>query len=70
MKTSFRQNLLASTLLVGTSALATPAWAQDTQSADPAASQPTDGAAAGSEGGSEEEVVDAEFSEVDEDAKG
>ncbi|QNP44615.1 TonB-dependent receptor plug domain-containing protein (plasmid) [Sphingomonas daechungensis] len=41
MKTSFRQNLLASTLLVGTAALATPAWAQDTQSADPAASQPT-----------------------------
>ena len=41
MKTSFRQNLLASTLLVGASALATPAWAQDTQSADPAASQPT-----------------------------
>src|SRR5678815_3343596 len=40
MRTSFRQNLLASTLLVGTSALATPAWAQDA-SADPAASQPT-----------------------------
>jgi molecular chaperone DnaK len=34
-----------------------------------AAEAPTDGAAAGSEGGSEEEVVDAEFSEVDEDAK-
>ncbi len=34
------------------------------------AEAPTDGAAAGSEGGSEEEVVDAEFSEVDEDAKG
>jgi molecular chaperone DnaK len=33
------------------------------------ASAPADGAAAGSEGGSEEEVVDAEFSEVDEDAK-
>ncbi|WP_223276588.1 TonB-dependent receptor domain-containing protein [Sphingomonas daechungensis] len=41
MKTSFRQNLLASTLLVGTAALATPAWAQDTQSADQAASTPT-----------------------------
>ena len=35
-----------------------------------AADAPTDGAAAGSEGGAEEEVVDAEFSEVDEDAKG
>ena len=34
-----------------------------------AAEAPADGAAAGSEGGSEEEVVDAEFSEVDEDAK-
>ena len=33
-----------------------------------ASEAPTDGAAAGSEGGSEEEVVDAEFSEVDEDA--
>jgi molecular chaperone DnaK len=33
------------------------------------ASAPADEAAAGSEGGSEEEVVDAEFSEVDEDAK-
>ena len=32
-----------------------------------AADAPTDGAAAGSEGGSEEDVVDAEFSEVDED---
>ena len=31
---------------------------------------PTDGAAAGSEGGAEEDVVDAEFSEVDEDNKG
>ena len=31
---------------------------------------PTGGAAAGSEGGSEEDVVDAEFSEVDEDNKG
>ncbi len=36
-----RQNLLASTLLVGASALTTPAWAQDTQPADPAASKPT-----------------------------
>ncbi len=35
-----------------------------------AADAPTDGAAAGSEGGAEEDVVDAEFSEVDEDAKG
>ena len=34
-----------------------------------AADAPADGTAAGSEGGSEEEVVDAEFSEVDEDAK-
>ena len=34
-----------------------------------AAETPGDEAAAGSEGGSEEEVVDAEFSEVDEDAK-
>jgi molecular chaperone DnaK len=34
------------------------------------AEAPADGAAAGSEGGAEEEVVDAEFSEVDEDAKG
>ena len=41
MKTSFRQNLLATTLLVGASALATPAWAQENQTADPAASQPT-----------------------------
>jgi iron complex outermembrane recepter protein len=41
MKTSFRQNLLATTLMVGASALATPAWAQDTQTVDPAASQPT-----------------------------
>ncbi|MGV2496324.1 molecular chaperone DnaK [Pelagerythrobacter aerophilus] len=32
-----------------------------------AADAPADGAAAGSEGGSEEDVVDAEFSEVDED---
>ncbi|RXZ66125.1 molecular chaperone DnaK [Pelagerythrobacter rhizovicinus] len=32
-----------------------------------AADAPSDGAAAGSEGGSEEDVVDAEFSEVDED---
>ena len=39
MKTSFRQNLLASTLLVGASALATPAWAQDT--VDPAAEPPS-----------------------------
>ena len=30
MKRSFRQNLLASTLLVGASVLTTPAWAQDT----------------------------------------
>ena len=35
-----------------------------------AAEQPTDGAAAGSEAGDDEEVVDAEFSEVDEDNKG
>ena len=41
MKTNFRQNLLASTLLVGASALATPAWAQDMQTTDPTASQPT-----------------------------
>ena len=41
MKTSFRQNLLASTLLVGASALATPAWAQDTQTVDPAAQPPS-----------------------------
>ena len=41
MKTSFRQNLLATTLLVGASALATPAWAQENQTADPTASQPT-----------------------------
>ena len=34
-----------------------------------ASAAPEDGAAAGSEGGSEEDVVDAEFSEVDEDAK-
>jgi molecular chaperone DnaK len=34
-----------------------------------ASAAPADGAATGSEGGSEEEVVDAEFSEVDEDAK-
>src|SRR5215213_1934111 len=41
MKTSFRQNLLATTLMVGASALATPAWAQDTQTVDPMLSQPT-----------------------------
>jgi len=35
-----------------------------------AAEQPADGAAAGSEAGGGEEVVDAEFSEVDEDNKG
>jgi molecular chaperone DnaK len=35
-----------------------------------AAEQPADGAAAGSEAGGDEEVVDAEFSEVDEDNKG
>ena len=40
MKTSLRQKLLASTLLVGASALATPAFAQD-QTVDPAQSQPT-----------------------------
>jgi len=39
------------------------------EQANAASDAPTDGAAAGSEGGSEEEVVDAEFSEVDEDAK-
>ena len=39
------------------------------EQAKAASDAPTDGAAAGSEGGSEEEVVDAEFSEVDEDAK-
>ncbi|MCA0977541.1 molecular chaperone DnaK [Qipengyuania flava] len=39
------------------------------EQASAASDAPTDGAAAGSEGGSEEEVVDAEFSEVDEDAK-
>jgi molecular chaperone DnaK len=39
-------------------------------SQEQASAHPTDGAAAGgSEGGAEEEVVDAEFSEVDEDAK-
>ena len=38
------------------------------EQAKAASDAPTDGAAAGSEGGSEEEVVDAEFSEVDEDA--
>src|SRR5215218_8381562 len=41
MKTSFRQNLLATTLMVGASALATPAWAQDTQTVDPAAQPPS-----------------------------
>ena len=41
MTTNLRRHLLASTLLVGASALATPAWAQDAQSADPAASTPT-----------------------------
>ena len=38
MTTNLRRNLLASTLLVGASAFASPALAQDTQSADPAAS--------------------------------
>ena len=41
MKTNLRQHLLASTLLVGVAAFATPAFAQDTQSVDPAASPPT-----------------------------
>ena len=41
MTTNLRRHLLASTLLVGASALATPAWAQDAQTADPAASTPT-----------------------------
>ena len=40
------------------------------EQANAASDAPTDGAAAGSEGGAEEEVVDAEFSEVDEDNKG
>ena len=35
-----------------------------------ASAEPTDGAAAASEGGSQDDVVDAEFSEVDEDTKG
>ena len=38
MRTNLRQNLLATTLLVGASALGAPAWAQDTA---PAASEPT-----------------------------
>jgi iron complex outermembrane recepter protein len=41
MKTNLRQHLLASTLLVGAAAFATPAMAQDTQSVDPTASPPT-----------------------------
>jgi molecular chaperone DnaK len=42
---------------------------QQEQASAGSAENPTDGAAAGSEGG-DEEVVDAEFSEVDEDNKG
>lgn len=38
MRTNLRQNLLATTLLVGASALGAPAWAQDTA---PAASEPS-----------------------------
>src|SRR4029079_1089582 len=45
MNISLRQKLLASTLLVGASALATPAFAQD-QSVDPA-QQPPSGAVEG-----------------------
>ena len=41
-------------------------YSQEQASAD----APADGASSGAEGGAEEEVVDAEFSEVDEDAKG
>ena len=40
------------------------------EQAHAASDPPTDGAAARTEGGAEEEVVDAEFSEVDEDNKG
>ena len=40
MKLDFRQRLLGTTLLVGASMLATPAFAQDAP-ADPAAQQPT-----------------------------
>ncbi|HEX7930999.1 MAG TPA: TonB-dependent receptor plug domain-containing protein, partial [Sphingomicrobium sp.] len=41
MRTNLRQNLLATTLLVGASALGAPAWAQDAQPADPTASPPS-----------------------------
>jgi iron complex outermembrane recepter protein len=41
MKTNLRQHLLASTLLVGAFAYATPAFAQETQSPDPAAQPPS-----------------------------
>ena len=41
MKTNLRQHLLASTLLVGVAAFASPAAAQDTQSPDPAAQPPS-----------------------------
>ena len=41
MKTSLRQQLLASTLLVGASAFGAPAMAQDTPPGEPAASNPT-----------------------------
>ena len=40
MKTNLRQHLLASTLLVGAAAFATPAMAQD-QTVDPAAAPPS-----------------------------
>ena len=41
MKTNLRQQLLASTLLVGAFAFASPAMAQETQSPDPAEAPPT-----------------------------
>ena len=41
MNTKLRQQLLASTLLVGAFAFASPAMAQDTQSADPTDAPPT-----------------------------
>jgi len=41
MKLDFRQRLLATTLMVGAGMLATPAFAQDTQTPDPAAQPPS-----------------------------
>ncbi|MBA3666963.1 MAG: TonB-dependent receptor [Sphingomonas sp.] len=41
MKLDFRQRLLATTLLVGAGLIAQPAFAQDTQTADPAAAPPS-----------------------------